>query len=143
MNLKFETIVQIFRKIMQLNAVIILKSTNEDNRKIISKESRIKVHFVATFLNNFSIVFVTVLWNVDCISFDNLPKKYRKSFWLKMYPLIQNVAKFRSKCEKYKKDFCPELSGRKMDLYPAMVLRFSQEIRQIFRQVSVERNKLR
>ena len=36
-NLKFETIVQIFRKIMQLNAVIILKSTNEYYRKIISK----------------------------------------------------------------------------------------------------------
>ena len=72
-------------------------------------QSRIKVHFVATFLNNFLIVFVSVLWNVDCISFDNLPKKYRNSFWLKMYQLTQNVAKFRSKCEKYKMDFCPEL----------------------------------
>ena len=29
MNLKFETIVQIFRKIIQLNVVITLKSTNE------------------------------------------------------------------------------------------------------------------
>ena len=37
MNLKFENIVQIFRKIIQLNAVIILKSTNEYYRKIISK----------------------------------------------------------------------------------------------------------
>ena len=37
MNLKFETIVNIFGKIMQLNAVIILKSTNEYNQKIISK----------------------------------------------------------------------------------------------------------
>ena len=37
MNLKFETIVQIFRKLMQINAVIILKSTNEYYRKIISK----------------------------------------------------------------------------------------------------------
>ena len=37
MNLKFETIVQLFRKIMQLNAVIILKSINEHYRKIISK----------------------------------------------------------------------------------------------------------
>ena len=73
-------------------------------------QSRIKVHFVATFLNNFLIVFVRVLWNVDCISFDNLLKKYRNSFWLKMYTLIQNVAKFRSKCEKYKMDFYPELS---------------------------------
>ena len=26
-----------------------------------------------------------------------------------MYPLIQNVAKFRSKCEKYQINFCPEL----------------------------------
>ena len=40
MNLKFETIVKIFRKIMQLNAVIILKSTNEYNRKNISKSGR-------------------------------------------------------------------------------------------------------
>ena len=35
MNLKFKTIVQIFRKIMQLSAVIILKSANEYYRKII------------------------------------------------------------------------------------------------------------
>ena len=37
MNLQFETIVQIFRKIIQLNAIIILKNTNEYYRKIISK----------------------------------------------------------------------------------------------------------
>ena len=37
MNLQFETIVQIVRKIIQLNAVIILKSTKEYYRKIISK----------------------------------------------------------------------------------------------------------
>ena len=37
MNLKFETIVQILWKIIWLNAVIILKSTNEYYRKIISK----------------------------------------------------------------------------------------------------------
>ena len=35
MNLKSETIVQFFRKIMQLNVVIILKSTNEYYQKII------------------------------------------------------------------------------------------------------------
>ena len=40
MNLKFETIVNIFRKIMQLNAVIILKSTNEYYRKILLKSGR-------------------------------------------------------------------------------------------------------
>ena len=40
MNLKFETIVQIFRKIIQLIAVIILKSTNEYYRKIITKSGR-------------------------------------------------------------------------------------------------------
>ena len=37
MNLKFETMVQIFMKIIELNAVIILKSANEYYRKIISK----------------------------------------------------------------------------------------------------------
>ena len=40
MNLKFETIVQIFRKIIELNAVIILKSANEYYRKSISKSGR-------------------------------------------------------------------------------------------------------
>ena len=39
MNLKFETIVQIFRKIIQLNAVIILKSTNEIlSKKFLKKQ---------------------------------------------------------------------------------------------------------
>ena len=38
MNLKFESIVQILRKIIQLNAIIILKSTNEYDQKIISKK---------------------------------------------------------------------------------------------------------
>ena len=37
MNFKFESIVQIFRKIIQLNAVIILKTTNEYYRKFFSK----------------------------------------------------------------------------------------------------------
>ena len=37
MNLKMESSVQIFRKIIQLNVVIILKTTNEYYRKIISK----------------------------------------------------------------------------------------------------------
>ena len=40
MNLKFETIVKIFWKIIQLSAVIILKSTNEYYRKMISKIGR-------------------------------------------------------------------------------------------------------
>ena len=40
MNLKFQTIVQIFRKIIQLIAVIILKSSNKYYRKIISKSGR-------------------------------------------------------------------------------------------------------
>ena len=86
MNLKFETIVQFFRKIIQLKAVIILKSANEYYWKIISKsclkmdlypamnpdfktnnQSRIKVHFEATFWDNFSIVFVSAFQNDDCI----------------------------------------------------------------------------
>ena len=40
MDLQFETIVEIFRKILQLNAVIILKSTNEYYRNIFSKSVR-------------------------------------------------------------------------------------------------------
>ena len=40
MNLKFETIVQIFRKIIQVNAVMILESTNEYYRKNNSKSGR-------------------------------------------------------------------------------------------------------
>ena len=40
MNLKFETIVQIFRKIIELNAVIIWESANKYYRKIISKSGR-------------------------------------------------------------------------------------------------------
>ena len=40
MNLKFETIVKMFRKIMKLNAVTIVKNTNEINQKIISKKGR-------------------------------------------------------------------------------------------------------
>ena len=39
MNLKFEMIVQNFRKIIQLNAVIILKSTNEYYQNFFSKLS--------------------------------------------------------------------------------------------------------
>ena len=45
MNLKFETIVRIFRKIIQLNAVIILKSTNEYYRKL-SQEVAAKWTFI-------------------------------------------------------------------------------------------------
>ena len=37
MNLKFDTIVQIYGKIKQLNSVVILKNTNEYCQKIISK----------------------------------------------------------------------------------------------------------
>ena len=40
MNLKFKTIVQIFRKIMQLKAVNISKSLNEYNRNFFQKSSR-------------------------------------------------------------------------------------------------------
>ena len=50
---------------------------------------------MASFLNNFLIIFVSALYNVDCISFDNLPKNYVNGFQLKMYPLIQDVVKFR------------------------------------------------
>ena len=44
MNLKFETIVQFFRKIIQLNAVIIFKSTNKHNKKIILKSGKMDLY---------------------------------------------------------------------------------------------------
>ena len=65
---------------------------------------------MVTFLNNFLIVFVSAFWNFDLIWFDNLPKKYGNGFQLKMYPLMQDVVKFRSICEKYKMDIYPELN---------------------------------
>ena len=40
MNFKFESIAQIFRKIIQLITVVILKSSNEYHRKTISKSGR-------------------------------------------------------------------------------------------------------
>ena len=40
MNLKFESIVKIFRMIIQLSVVTILKSTNEYYRKMILKSGR-------------------------------------------------------------------------------------------------------
>ena len=55
MNLKFETIVQIFRKIIRLNAVIILKSTNEYCRKIISK-SGFKMYLYPAMVNSINCV---------------------------------------------------------------------------------------
>ena len=55
------------------------------------------------------IVFVRALWNVNCISFDNLPKKCANGFQIKMYPLIQKISKKFSWCEKYKMDVYPEL----------------------------------
>ena len=55
-NLKFETIVQFFRKIIQLNTVIILKSTNEYYQKIILKSGRKMDLYPAMYVyfNNFN-----------------------------------------------------------------------------------------
>ena len=52
MNLKFEIIVQMFRKIIQLNAVIILKSTNEYYRKIILKSGLKMDLYPAMYISN-------------------------------------------------------------------------------------------
>ena len=62
----------------------------------VNMHSRIKVHFVATFLEFFLTVFVRALIDVDCIILYNLPKNNVNDFQLKMYQLIQDVAKFRS-----------------------------------------------
>ena len=56
MNFKFETIVQIFRKIMQLNAVNILKSLNEYYREIIPKSGR-KMALYPAMYHSFSHLF--------------------------------------------------------------------------------------
>ena len=53
MNLKFEPIVQIFRKIIQLKVVTNLKSTNEYYRKIISKNDRKMDLYPAMFIRYF------------------------------------------------------------------------------------------
>ena len=51
MNLKFENTVHIFRKIIQLFAVVTLKSTNEYHCKIISKRGRKMDLYPAMFLS--------------------------------------------------------------------------------------------
>ena len=56
MNLKFETIFQMFRKITQLNAVNILKRPNEYYRKIISKKVAVKWTFI-------------LLWFTKCVGY--------------------------------------------------------------------------
>ena len=62
MNLKIEYNVQIFRKIMQLNAVIILKSYNEYNLKYISKSGhKMDLYPALTFTDKFMIVCVYLL----------------------------------------------------------------------------------
>ena len=61
MNLKFETIVKIFRKIMQLNAVIILKSTTEYNWKIISKCGRKMDLYPALYKDHFENIWYIIL----------------------------------------------------------------------------------
>ena len=51
-----------------------------------ARHSRIKVHFVATFLDNSWTVFVSTFYNVGCISVYNPTKNAQ---------LIQDVAQFR------------------------------------------------
>ena len=74
MNLKFETIAQIFGKIIQLNAVIIFKSTNEYYRKIISKcgckmdlyPTMINVNDIACNLYQLNVNEVPLTYNETC-----------------------------------------------------------------------------
>ena len=44
-----------------------------------------------------------------------------------MYPIIQDVAKFRSKCAKYKMDFYPELFGLKPKCFGVTTMYISQK----------------
>ena len=52
MNLKFENTVQNFRKVIQLIAVVILKSKNKYHQKIISKSGRKMDLYPAMLLND-------------------------------------------------------------------------------------------
>ena len=61
MNVKFEAIVRIFRKIIQLNAVLNLNSTNEYYQKIISKSGRKMDLYPAMYWKN-----VYYCWIVYC-----------------------------------------------------------------------------
>ena len=63
MSLKLEIIVRILRKIIQLNADIILKSTNEYYRKIISKSGRkMNLYPAISGIGNFLVSLVMHLW---------------------------------------------------------------------------------
>ena len=63
MNLKFEVIVQIFWKIIQLNVVSILKCTNEYYRKIISKCGRKMDLYPAMLHLVFTVRHVLRFWS--------------------------------------------------------------------------------
>ena len=62
MNLKLETIVQFFRKIIQLNAVIILKRSNEYYRKIISKSGHKMDLYPAMIAKQYALHGHNVFW---------------------------------------------------------------------------------
>ena len=73
MILKFETIVQIFRKIIQLNVVIIFKSTNEYYGKFFTKTAQDKVFFCFSHILN-EILWYVKIWNEftvrnNCLNF--------------------------------------------------------------------------
>ena len=90
MNLKFETIVQMFRKIIQLNAVIILKSTKECYRKIISK-SGLKLDLNPAILGeslNERLVFLNDKYD-DCSSgLESGSRMDNDRLWSALNPLI-------------------------------------------------------
>ena len=65
MNLKFETIVQIFRKIIQLNAFIVLKRTNEYYQKIISKSVFKMDLYPAMSILRSDEIFLVILYLTD------------------------------------------------------------------------------
>ena len=78
MNLKFDNIVQIFRKILGNNTIIILKYTNENYQKIISKSG----HKIDLYPAMFSEIYFSNLTRAK--NYSKEPNfKIGQIFWVK------------------------------------------------------------
>ena len=81
---KFETIVQIFRKIIQLNLAIILKSTNEYYRKFFSKSDHKMDFYPAMVAPIYQGMYI--IWNKICVT-----RKWVLLFFCLIFTPSENV----------------------------------------------------
>ena len=79
MNLKFETIVHIFRKIKQLITVVILKSSNKYHRKTISKSGHKMDLYPALLMINDQ--GESVKYSTNCVFYNKLSKIVVRNFY--------------------------------------------------------------